>query len=279
MARSLSVKLCDRTPEPSSPSDIDAIFHFRREITPLHKMNLKCFLTFISFCGFRLATGQQQILGAQPLLRNASLKDADDIADVMDAAFSPTPSWQYLYPFSNKYPKEHHRCVRFGVVQALKAESYHIQLIEAPAENSLTVAAVAIWRQGTSQSGTFAHQLLKECEHRDMNLTRAIDMERKSTAALRKYVNEPFGSNQLYLDTLCTHPDFQLHGAATRLVGKGIEVGRKDGVNVTVVALPTAESFYIHIGFYSIRNFSISSFDEDEYFRYNVMAYNFTSEG
>jgi GNAT superfamily N-acetyltransferase len=118
----------------------------------------------------------------------------------------------------------------------------------------------------------------EECEHRDANITRAIDIEQKSTAAKQKYVDEPFGPNQLYLAMLCTHPDFQLHGAGTRLVSRGIEFGREKDVNVTLIALPTSESFYAHIGFDSFTNFSISSVDENEYFRYDVMGYNFTSQ-
>jgi len=106
-----------------------------------------------------LATCQQQILTAQPLLRNATLKDADDIANVIIAAFSPLPSWDYIYQFRNKYHKEHHRCVRSDVIRALAAASYVVEVIEAPAESDLTVAAVAIWRQNTSQDGMFLHQL------------------------------------------------------------------------------------------------------------------------
>jgi hypothetical protein len=117
--------------------------------------------TFFLSC-INLATCQQQILGAQPLLRNASLKDADDIASVIIAAFSPLPSWQYLYQFHEKYPKEHHRCVRFGVTQALTAASYHVEVIEAPAESNLMVAAVAIWRQNTPHDGMFLHQLFSK---------------------------------------------------------------------------------------------------------------------
>ena len=108
-----------------------------------------------------------------------------------------------------------------------------------------------------------------------MNITRALDMDHKFTVAKKKYLDQPFGSNQLYLDVLSTHPDFQLHGAATRLVSRGIEVGRENDINVTLIANPTAEGFYVHIGFESIVNISISSVDEDEDFRYNVFAYNF----
>lgn len=122
-------------------------------------MKISSVFTALFLSCVNLATCQQQILGAQPLLRNASLKDADDIASVIIAAFSPLPSWQYIYQFREKYPKEHHRCVRFGVTQALTAASYHVEVIEAPAESNLMVAAVAIWRQNTSQDGMFLHRL------------------------------------------------------------------------------------------------------------------------
>lgn len=119
---------------------------------------------------------------------------------------------------------------------------------------------------------------VEECEHRDMNFTRAMDMSRKSTDALYRYVEEPFGPDQLYLDTLGVHPDYQLHGAGTRLVAKGVERGRKEGVNVTLVALPTSEGFYAHIGWKSWKNFTIETVDGDREFRYDVMAYDFGKE-
>lgn len=112
---------------------------------------------FLSFV--RLATCQQQILATQPLLRDATLKDADDIASVLIAAFSPLPSWRYIYPFREKYPKEHHRCVRFGVTQALTAAPYRVEVIEAPAESNLSVAAVAMWVQNTTHDGMLLYQL------------------------------------------------------------------------------------------------------------------------
>jgi hypothetical protein len=40
----------------------------------------------------------------------------------------------------------------------LKATSYRVEIIEAPTESNLTVAAVAIWRHNTSQEW-FLHRL------------------------------------------------------------------------------------------------------------------------
>jgi GNAT superfamily N-acetyltransferase len=109
--------------------------------------------------------------------------------------------------------------------------------------------------------------------HKDLNITRAIDFDHKITAAKRKYVDEPFGTNQLYLEMLGTNPHYQSRGAGTRLVTSGLEVARSNHVNVTLIAQPTAEVFYLHLGFTSVANISIPSVDNDESFRFNVMVY------
>lgn len=101
---------------------------------------------------------------------------------------------------------------------------------------------------------------------------------RKFNAAEKKYVHDVFGERQLYLYELATHPDYQLRGAGTRLVERGIEKGRREGVNVTLIAQPTAEGFYFKKGFKETRNISIESVDEDETFGYNIMAYDFGND-
>lgn len=121
------------------------------------------------------------------------------------------------------------------------------------------------------------HVTQGKCTHKDLNITRAIDWEHKFTAEKRKHVDNVFGTDQLYLDTLGTHPRYQLRGSGTRLVNTGIEFARREGVNVTLIAQPTAETFYLHLGFVSVKNISVTSVDGDQAFRYNVMAYNFTN--
>jgi hypothetical protein len=114
---------------------------------------LSCLLLSLATC---YEQQQQSVLSAQPLLRNASASDADAIANVIIAAFSPTPSWQYLYQFRDTHPQEHHRCARSNVLKALADASYRVEVIEAPVEssNSTTrVAAVAMWRHNAWQEG------------------------------------------------------------------------------------------------------------------------------
>lgn len=105
-----------------------------------------------------------------------------------------------------------------------------------------------------------------------------MDYIRKFNAAEHKYVFDVFGETQIYLYELAAHPDYQLRGAGTRLIERGIEKGRREGVNVTLIAQPTAEGFYFKKGFKEMRNISVSSVDEDQSFGYNVMAYHFDDE-
>lgn len=275
-----------------------------------HKI-LPCLLPFLPFATCHQL--QQPLISQQPLLRNATLDDADDITSVVIAAFSPTPAWQYIYQFHKSKPNEHHRCVRDGIMQVVAEPEFHIEVIEAPADvkGELNVVAAAAWRPNFSEDamGVFvsrvaskyriialfqmslfrlwelgrngkgwADKTKEHCEHRDMNLTRALPFAHASTIALKKYIEEPFGPTQLYLDMIAVHPDYQLHGAGTRLVSRGVERGRRDGVNVTLAALPTSEGFYAHIGWRSWSNFTIEGVDGDREFRYDVMAYDFEGE-
>jgi hypothetical protein len=59
------------------------------------------------------------------------------------------------------------------------------------------------------------------------------------------------------------------------LIERGIERGRREGVNVTLIAQPRAEGFYFKKGFKEMRNISVESVDGDQTFGYNVMACDF----
>lgn len=62
------------------------------------------------------------------------------------------------------------------------------------------------------------------------------------------------------------------------MIERGLEKGRRAGVNVILIAEPTAEGFYFKKGFKEVRNISVSSVDGDQVFGYNVMAYGFDDD-
>ncbi|KAF1935973.1 hypothetical protein EJ02DRAFT_438856 [Clathrospora elynae] len=223
---------------------------------------------------------QHPLLPPLPTLRNATFSNASSIATVISAASSPLPNWKYLYQFREAYPEEHHACLQKSITQILSKNHSYIQVIEAPEESNLTVVAVAVWTpKWNSPSQSRSHTLLglmaETCTHADLNITRALDWIPKAAALEHTYIDHAFGPKQLYLDTLCAHPSYQLRGAGTCLVNMGIEIGNSGGVNVTLLAAPTAEGFYLKRGFREARNVSIEALDGWR-FGWNVMAYDFT---
>jgi ribosomal protein S18 acetylase RimI-like enzyme len=245
---------------------------------------------------YRLVGCDQQPLGHSARLRNATFEDIDGIAEVIIAAFAPLPSWQYLYQFREDYPEEHKKCLGYGVTQALEDPAMRTEVIEAPTNGNITVVAVAIWTADNSRIHTYAdllngkswfdivsnddgttnaHAPQANCTHKDLNITRAVSYDHQFTAEKRKHVDQPFGHNQMYLDLLGTHPQYQLRGAGTRLVRSGIERAAKRGGNVTLIAQPTAEGFYLRLGFVEVVNISIASVDRDRDYWFNVMRYDF----
>jgi hypothetical protein len=108
---------------------------------------------------YQLVGCEQQPLGRHARLRNAIFDDVDGIADVIIAAFTPLPSWQYLYQFCEEYPEEHKRCGRMVVTQALEDPAMRTEVIDAPANGNTTVVAMAIWTMENSRSHTYANLL------------------------------------------------------------------------------------------------------------------------
>lgn len=111
------------------------------------------------------------------------------------------------------------------------------------------------------------------CAHRDLNVTRALAMAAKFSTKKEKYVDAVFGRDQLYLELLGTHPDYQGKGAGSQLVKAGLERGTEAGENITLIAHPTAETFYLGLGFREHRNFSVGALEGSERFGYNVLVY------
>jgi predicted acetyltransferase len=56
-----------------------------------------------------------------------------------------------------------------------------------------------------------------------------------------------------------------------------VDKGRSEGVNVTLLAQPTAEGFYRHVGFEKYGDVHVTSVDGDREFLFGVMAFEFSS--
>lgn len=233
-------------------------------------------------------SNQLPILNHLPLppLRNATLSDAPGITTIFLSAFASFPTTKYLYQFRDKYPKEHRQCMQENIERIFANPRYHTQVIDAPddrenenEDKDIPLAAVAIWSRPSTANTTTRRlkaQILSTtttCLHRDLNLTRALDYIAKARILQQRSIDDFFGASQLYLEDLATYPSYQSRGAGTRLVESGLTRARKEGLgNVTLLAQPTAETFYLRLGFERWGWVGIESVDGDREFRFVVMA-------
>jgi ribosomal protein S18 acetylase RimI-like enzyme len=75
--------------------------------------------------------------------------------------------------------------------------------------------------------------------------------------AKKDFFDDVYGNNQIHLEIIATHPDYQRHGAGSKLTRWGIETASREGRLVTLIASPGAMGFYAHLGFSTVFNLTI----------------------
>ena len=248
----------------------------------------------IAICHASVTHPVQQPISSTPLLRNATITDAEAITSIILEAFFELPYIKYLYQFADDYPQDRHDCMYIDIHAALLIPDVLTQVALLPDNlepHELVPVAVAIWSLPTlwqTSKNRFPFSWLlnplasasAECKHRDLNMTRAQDwVEQFSKADHLDDIYPP--SQQFYLNTLATHPDYQRHGAGGALVNAGLALGRKayegENVTATLIATEAGEPLYAHLEWESIDNFTISSLDEvdgkREEWRFDVMTH------
>lgn len=237
-------------------------------------------------------TPQQEPFTTALYIRNATVSDAHAITNIIQAAFNHSAHWEYAYQFKDKYPQEHHDCffhtIQFALgLKGVLAEVALLPNITAPHEP--TPIAVALWVEPDAWLGSLAdfpslglsHQTtIMGCEHRDVNMTRWNDYVQQFSKMKQKYLDDVYMKrNQLYLDSLATHPDYQRQGAGSALVRSGLSFGKSkyknENVTATLIATEAGEPLYQYLGWESMHNYSVKSLDvingTREAWRFDVM--------
>ncbi|KAK5098369.1 hypothetical protein LTS08_006502 [Lithohypha guttulata] len=105
-----------------------------------------------------------------------------------------------------------------------------------------------------------------------MNTTREEDFFRQWNEAKHKHIDEAY-EKQLYLNVLCTHPQWDGHGFAAMNLDWGTSLARSLDLPVTLIATPAGYPLYDSYGFESVSNVSISKLDGLGSLWYEVMKY------
>ena len=239
--------------------------------------------------GLAINSITQQPLSSSLSIRNATISDTEAITNIMSAAFDDSPPFRYIYQFMDKYPKDYHDC-RYEIIHAALGIPGILAEVALLPNNSYphepTPIAVALWVPPAAWNMTDSPSLgmLKQmkCSNRYMNTTRFADYLHQLFDAKEKYLDSVYAhENQLYLDTLATHPDYQRRGAGSALVRSGVQFGKDvykgENVTATLIATEAGEPLYQYLQWTSLRNFTVRSLDvvdgSREEWKYDVMKY------
>ncbi|KAK5048347.1 hypothetical protein LTR84_006017 [Exophiala bonariae] len=244
-----------------------------------------------------VASATQSLLTTAIKIRNATVNDAEQITCIIQEAFRGAPHVKYVNEFMDLHPRHLFNCLLGGVSTMLDNPDVMIQVALLPnnsAPHDLVPVGVAIWEfpeawpriSPSWTSGLFLHspdalEMDEDCLL-IVNISRAIDFDHQFSAAQRDYLDKSYPkSQQYYLNTLGTHPDYQRRGAGGALVNSGIEVGKKsnrnENVTATLIATEAGEPLYLHLSWESIKNFTVKSMDVvagvREQWRFDIMKH------
>jgi hypothetical protein len=98
----------------------------------------------------------------------------------------------------------------------------------------------------------------------DMDMSHAIHYDHQFSTYQRKLLDEVYGE-QLYLNTLATHPDFDGRGYAAAQLAWGRNMSSSNGGdhNITLISTPAGYSLYEASGFESLRNLTMTKIGGD----------------
>ena len=242
--------------------------------------------------GHAIDDATQLPLSSSLSLRNATISDTEAITRIFIDAFHDTPHFKYAYQFQDEYPKDRHDCMYETIHGALGTPGILAEVALLPNTShphEPVPIAVALWVLPTAWNLTdnpvfpsFSMLQLTKCSDRYLNTTRFADLARQFSSAQEEYLDGVYAhQNQLYLDSLATHPDYQRRGAGSTLVKSGVQFGKDmykdENVTATLIATEAGELLYQYLEWTSIRNYTVHSLDviegSREEWRFDVMKY------
>jgi hypothetical protein len=244
--------------------------------------------------------------------RDLQPSDFPAIATLVVEAFAPSAAWHYLMPDLEHHKAEVEACLILQMEQGWRThDQQHTigKVITVPHHNEdgkeedLPVS-IAVWHirsQSQDRNSNTATDpspltpfslptLLQTCNPPpSTNLTRAASFIRQTNAIEEKYFSPSVYPDQLYLNILATHPDWDGHGFGARQVEWGMNLSRtlesgkseqmldssslKLGVPVTLLATPAGWLLYDSLGFEGLKNATVEMVDGDGELWYEVMQW------
>ncbi|KAJ9133961.1 hypothetical protein NKR23_g10392 [Pleurostoma richardsiae] len=223
-------------------------------------------------------------------IRQAEPRDVDQVTDVLIAAMSVDQDWwDYRYPYRLAHPDDHRRFLRLLVESWIRLDFDDWLVVvaecadeaeEAEGTGPVTgqhwrIVAYAAWdvsygnfrRYGEGYHPQNPSQVVQDAggqDRRDANPAHAARHSEAAVEGHREHLDSLFGTEQLHLQGLGTHPDFQRRGLAASLCRWGMDRAAEDGVALTVMAAPLARGVYPRMGFRELEQVLVQVPGEEE---------------
>lgn len=212
--------------------------------------------------------------------RRATCDDLKGLMDVVLSAMPQDPAWDYRFPYRHKYPEDEikYQTLFFKLMVDPSYEDFEVNVLEAPSledPNILRIVAFAIWdvtyinkrRYGSDYVTKHPAGAVNEAggsSRRDANFAHMKAFREAGVAAKHKYFEGRFGSNQIHLQVLGTHPDYQRRGYGSALCEWGVKRAQQDEVAISLLASPAGYKLYSALGFEDLGTITVQVPGETE---------------
>ncbi|KAF1978800.1 hypothetical protein BU23DRAFT_188644 [Bimuria novae-zelandiae CBS 107.79] len=213
------------------------------------------------------------------VLRRGTLSDLDSILEIGLNAMPLDPQWDYRFPFRRVFSHDQRDATRKRYQEFLEnAEQWSVSIAEIVDNHDAIPIAFAIWDianlTGYNSQLTRVPALQpKKHTRRDANPKRMQAWTRILREAKVYYFERQYGSQQIQLQILATHPMFQRLGAGSRLVDEGIRLAKMSNNAISVFASPMGRRLYSKLGFKSIASVVVQVKDDPEFVSVEAMTY------
>ncbi|CCT63719.1 uncharacterized protein FFUJ_05126 [Fusarium fujikuroi IMI 58289] len=208
--------------------------------------------------GGPISPSSKAIPNAPLTLRRATIDDLDDITWVAVNGSPDDPGTDYRFPYRDKYPEDFWKWTRIE----------HEELFQRPDKLVILVVTAPVL-----DDGEVTHQPISYGVW-DLKVTSDFipgAYAKVLPAGLKKYFKR-FGSEQIPLWEVVTHPDFRRRGAASMICEWGQKEADKDGKSLSLLATPMGKGLYLKLGYHVLGSVVVQVEGEEERVVFDAMV-------
>ena len=91
--------------------------------------------------------------------------------------------------------------------------------------------------------------------------------------AKKTYFDDTYGTKQIHLRILATHPKFQSRGAGTKHCLWGVKLAKEKNLPITLFSSPMGQKLYTYLGFDLLSTVTVQVKGEDQSISIGVMRF------